>query len=65
MPIYDYDCPICQSRYSETRGITEDQKKTDCDNCKVPLIRRFGISAVTFNGEGFYSTDKKAKNAGI
>lgn len=59
IPIYEYKCPVCQAEYSETRGILEDVKKTQCDNCKVDYIRVFSIAAVTFNGSGFYATDKK------
>lgn len=59
MPIYDYRCPVCQSQYSETRGILEKEKKTKCENCDVDYIRVFSTPAITFNGAGFYATDKK------
>lgn len=61
MPKYDYKCPTCQAEYVEIRGMNEAQKKLQCENCKVDLIRVFGISAVTFNGTGFYANDKKSK----
>lgn len=60
MPIYDYDCPVCQKAYSEVRGINEDTKLINCDNCNVKLIRRYNVS-VAFKGNGFYTTDKKEK----
>lgn len=61
MPIYDYKCPLCQAQHSETHGMNESPKQTKCDNCKVDLIKVFGLAAVTFNGDGFYTNDKKAK----
>jgi predicted nucleic acid-binding Zn ribbon protein len=44
----------------ETRGINEEQKQINCENCNVELIRRYNIS-VAFKGSGFYTTDKKEK----
>jgi len=41
--------------------MNDAQIKTQCDNCKVDLIRVFGVAAVTFNGEGFYANDKKSR----
>ena len=51
---------MCQSKYTEVRSINDAQVITDCDNCKVSLIKQFGSPTITFSGSGFYSTDKKA-----
>lgn len=59
MPVYEYKCPLCQVRYTETRGITEQEIKKQCENCKVEYVRLFSTPTVTFNGSGFYATDKK------
>ena len=59
IPTYEYKCPKCNDEYMETRGITENQQKTQCENCKVDYIRLFGAPVVSFSGSGFYSTDKK------
>lgn len=61
MPVYEYQCPVCQEDYVETRGILEKEKKTQCENCRVDYVRIFNTPAVTFNGSGFYATDKKGK----
>jgi len=60
-PIYEYICKACNKEYSETRGITEPQRQVDCpdENCKATLYRKFGNMAVSFKGDGFYTTDKK------
>lgn len=59
IPIYEYKCPVCLELYSETRGMLEKEKKTQCDNCQVDYIRVFSAPQVTFNGSGFYANDKK------
>ncbi len=61
MPLYEYKCPLCQSKHTESHGMNEKPKLTQCENCKVDLIKVLGFGAVTFNGDGFYSTDKKSK----
>lgn len=61
MARYDYRCPVCQHEYVEIRGMNDPQEKTQCDNCKVDLIRVFGAIGVSFTGTGFYTTDKKMK----
>jgi putative FmdB family regulatory protein len=58
IPTYEYKCPLCKQDYSEVRGILEQEKKKQCDNCNVDYIRVFGTPAVTFSGSGFYATDK-------
>ena len=59
MPIYDYNCPLCNAKYTETRGISEAETIKQCEYCKVDYIRVFNTPAVTFKGSGFYATDKK------
>lgn len=59
MPIYEYKCPVCDFTYTETRGMMEQPGKTDCDKCMSLLVRIYNAPTVTFNGSGFYATDKK------
>jgi len=61
MPTYEYKCNNCNITYSETRRITEAQILTECPTCDTKLLQRFSAPAVSFNGKGFYSTDKKEK----
>lgn len=62
MPTYEYKCPMCQKVHTEIRSMTEPRKETQCSNCKVDYITVFGKPAVTFNGTGFYTTDKKRRD---
>lgn len=59
MPTYEYKCTKCEKVYTETRGMADAQIRKQCDICKVAVTRVYGISGVTFNGSGFYTTDKK------
>lgn len=61
MPSYEYRCPICNADKIVVRGIIESEVIPKCDNCKVDCIRIFRGPVVTFNGSGFYATDKKEK----
>jgi putative FmdB family regulatory protein len=61
VPSYSYNCPLCNTDYTEIRGILEEEKPIQCENCKVDYIRVFSAPVVSFNGTGFYATDKKGK----
>jgi predicted nucleic acid-binding Zn ribbon protein len=37
----------------------ELQQKKECDKCPSLLVRVYNAPTVTFNGSGFYATDKK------
>lgn len=62
-PVYEYTCKTCKAEYLETRGINDPQRETQCQSqsCQGELARKFGNMAVSFRGDGFYSTDKKNK----
>ena len=57
MPIYTYKCE-CGNTVVATHSITEDPK-IECSNCRGLMRRIPQAPQVTFNGTGFYSTDKK------
>lgn len=57
MPRYDYLCEECNVATTITRGIYETDNP-NCEVCKHPLKRVYSSIGVTFNGSGFYSTDK-------
>ena len=58
MPIYDYKCKSCNTSITISRGITDNENNPECSSCQLPLIRVYSSIGVTFNGGGFYSTDK-------
>lgn len=54
MPTYLY---VCENghEYEETRGMTEEPKRTTCENpgCSTKLVRKFTAPAIEFKGTGF------------
>ena len=58
MPTYTYECKACNTPYQKVRGITEKEPEYKCKDCNSSLIRVYSSVGVTFNGGGFYSTDK-------
>lgn len=61
MPAYDYTCED-EHLYTESRSMSEEQKVTVCpvEGCGKVLVRIWQSTPVTFNGKGFYSTDKNS-----
>jgi len=57
MPRYDYLCEECNVATVVTRGFY-DTDTPKCEICKTKLKRVYSSIGVTFNGSGFYSTDK-------
>ena len=58
MAIYEYKCKSCDASETVSRGITDKEIVPQCQSCNVPLTRVYSSIGVTFNGGGFYSTDK-------
>ena len=58
MPGYEYKCPKCNIVHTLYRSITEKETQYVCETCNVQLRRVYSKVGVTFNGSGFYSTDK-------
>lgn len=58
MAIYSYQCPDCGKAFDKTRSISDPEPTYECDGCGSVLFRLYNAPGVTFNGSGFYSTDK-------
>lgn len=58
MPIYEYRCGNCDTPYTKVRGISDTEPQYKCDTCNILLTRVYSSVGVTFNGSGFYRTDK-------
>jgi putative FmdB family regulatory protein len=58
MPIYEYECSNCKTREKFVRSIADLDPGYSCKACNLDLTRVYSLGAVTFNGSGFYSTDK-------
>lgn len=58
MATYEYKCKGCGQEISVTRSISDKENVPGCLACNLPLSRVYSSVGVTFNGGGFYSTDK-------
>lgn len=61
MPIYEYQCEVCDQR-SEFMQKISDPPASECPHCHAAQLKRM-ISAVGFKlkGSGWYETDFKNK----
>lgn len=65
MPIYEYECKLCDLTITITRSIKDTENTVICVECGGSLQRKYGWGATTFNGEGFYSQDMRMNNKNI
>jgi putative FmdB family regulatory protein len=61
MPIYEYECEKCHSRFELKRSFGEDGG-ANCPECRGKACRIFTSVPVIFKGSGFYVTDNKKSN---
>jgi putative FmdB family regulatory protein len=57
MPAYEFTCLPCDKTLTITAAYEELDGLT-CPDCMEILKRSYTFGAVTFNGSGFYKTDK-------
>lgn len=57
MPIYEFTCLVCDKTLAINLRL-EDSQHLTCPECGEPMKRSYTFGAVTFNGKGFYTTDK-------
>jgi len=58
MPIYEYECSTCSSRF-EVRRTFNSETVDLCPRCQGQGRQIFSPTAVIFNGPGFYITDSR------
>lgn len=56
MPIYEYKCTGCSSRF-ELKQSFNDEPRASCPQCGGRAIRVFFPVPIHFKGSGFYVTD--------
>jgi predicted nucleic acid-binding Zn ribbon protein len=56
MPTYEFTCMPCDRTLTIT--CAHDELKTIACDCGEFMKRSYNFGAVTFNGSGFYKTDK-------
>ena len=59
MPIYEYECTGCSSRF-ELRQSFNDNEPVSCPQCECKAVRIFSAVPIIFKGSGFYVTDSKS-----
>ncbi len=57
MPTYDFKCTVCGSVCSVFLSM-DDESVPRCVGCGGVTVRVYGLGGVSFNGSGFYSSDK-------
>jgi len=61
MPIYEYQCEQCGTRFEEIQQMS-DPNVEQCPNCgKGPVRRLLSSPAIQFKGSGWYVTDYAGK----
>ena len=58
MATYEYICKECNQTINISRGINDKEEIPKCLACNIDYTRVYSNVGVTFNGSGFYSTDK-------
>jgi putative FmdB family regulatory protein len=58
MPVYDFECPKCGDKRTQTISLELGDFKPIC-KCGAEMQKVYSFTGVKFNGSGFYSTDKK------
>ncbi len=56
MPIYEYKCPLCNTRKEYLRQ-THASEPMPCPNCDAPLQRVISSTSFRLTGKGWYETD--------
>ena len=58
MPIYEYECTCCPSKFELKRGF-HDEAPVNCPTCGGKARKRFSSVPIIFKGSGFYVTDTR------
>ena len=61
LPIYEYECPECSTRFELRRSFSDDSE-VFCPDCKCVATRIFSPVPIIFKGSGFYVTDHRGNH---
>lgn len=56
MPIYEYKCLGCESRFEKMQKLSDAPLET-CEKCGGKLEKQWSLSGFQFKGAGWYVTD--------
>lgn len=62
MPIYDYECDVCNHRFEEIQHFN-DKPIEVCPKCRGKTRRVIHSSPIVFKGNGFYVTDSRSSSS--
>jgi putative FmdB family regulatory protein len=63
MPIYEYECKMCQKRFEKIQHINEPAPQ--CPDCGGEVRKCYSVPALMFKGSGFYITDYAKKTGSV
>ena len=63
MPLYEYECFVCQNRFERIRRVAE-ASGVDCPECGGKVRRLLSAPALQFKGSGWYVNDYGKGNGG-
>lgn len=63
MPLYEYKCTKCGSKFEKIESVTASEIKK-CPKCGARSERVLNAPAIQFKGTGWYVTDYAGKNSG-
>ncbi|MFC1940316.1 FmdB family zinc ribbon protein [Chloroflexota bacterium] len=61
MPVYEYECTCCPSRFELKRSFSDDSPVL-CPKCGESAVRIFSPVPIIFKGSGFYITDSRGNH---
>ncbi|MFC2071621.1 FmdB family zinc ribbon protein [Chloroflexota bacterium] len=61
MPIYEYECSGCSSRFELKQSFSDDSR-VSCPQCGGNTRRIFSPATIIYKGSGFYITDNKGNH---
>lgn len=63
MPIYEYECGVCQCRFERKQRFDEEPVAI-CPECEGKARRVIHSVPIIFKGSGFYVTDNRKDSGG-
>jgi putative FmdB family regulatory protein len=61
MPIYEYECPVCGTRFERFQHFSDAPIDT-CPNGHAGVRRIYSPAGIIFKGAGFYVTDNRTNS---
>ena len=62
MPIYEYECTACKTRFERSQRFS-DPPVTECPECGGQVRRVLFPVGIVFKGSGWYITDSRASTS--